>query len=599
MKKIVIATILLLALGFTPSAFSEENRGITMKVKTLAKNNEAGKQWVFLIGINKYIELEPLKNPVKDLKEISKVLNSKYYIDETIELYDEKATKSNIIKTFRELQEKVKINDSLLIIYAGHGFLDKSSNTGSWIPVDGGKDELNQSNWIANTQIRGLIGNFKSRHILLISDSCFSGDILNKNRGLDISKLDNNYFSLAYQKVSRQVMTSGASEFVPDQSEFAQQLKMSLEGNNKPFIDPLMLFGEIRSGVRKTTPMLGSLDGTGHQEGGSFLLFLKDEKKPETKVVINEKKDDDKIEVSLENTYGSLSIRSKFNGNLFIDEKFISKVSKDQILSIKKLKTGSHKLEIKGDKVSEIKEVDIEENKLNEVNFYKNENNKIIKKEDEIVKSEIENENNKIVSLKGASIGDFLWKVFLNPEDKLSNFDVLLNYFYLLSRDNFSFSYLSLNATYWFSRLGLNLSVNDYNYYLSPTSSPETDFLGLLGFKYRLFGNTDNDFKGTLGLSAGYALAGSSSAAYGSNSSVKIKYTLDFDIPIKKDLSIYNRNYFLQHLDSHYRTLDSLKTALGLSLNFDNYSILLGGTYDFDFDRSKNIGIDLGIKTRF
>jgi hypothetical protein len=42
-----------------------------------------------------------------------------------------------------------------------------------------------------------------------------------------------------------------------------------------------MLFNEVRLGVRGSTPLMGSLPGTGHQEGASFLLFARETESPE------------------------------------------------------------------------------------------------------------------------------------------------------------------------------------------------------------------------------------------------------------------------------------------------------------------------------
>ena len=89
--------------------------------------------------------------------------------------------------------------------------------------------------------------------MVLVVDSCFSGDILDVHKGQKPA-ISNEYFKNAYMRVSRQVLTSGASENVPDASSFAQQLKLALKGNNRPYLDPLALFTEIRLGVRGTTP---------------------------------------------------------------------------------------------------------------------------------------------------------------------------------------------------------------------------------------------------------------------------------------------------------------------------------------------------------
>lgn len=119
------------------------------------------------------------------------------------------------------------------------------------------------------------MGKMKARHVVLASDSCFSGDILNPNRSA-APEINDEYFRNAYDRVSRQVLTSGASEVVPDDSSFSRQLKLALEGNNRAYLDPLMLFSQLRLGVKGTTPLFGSLKDSGHQDGGSFLFFLKD-----------------------------------------------------------------------------------------------------------------------------------------------------------------------------------------------------------------------------------------------------------------------------------------------------------------------------------
>lgn len=110
----------------------------------------------------------------------------------------------------------------------------------------------------------------------MISDSCFAGDLIYSTRSLP-AVVDEQYFREAYSRVSRQVLTSGATETVPDVSVFAEQLKSTLRRNRRAVLDTLMLYNEVRLGVKSTVPLLDALAGTAHQEGASFLLFLKEE----------------------------------------------------------------------------------------------------------------------------------------------------------------------------------------------------------------------------------------------------------------------------------------------------------------------------------
>jgi hypothetical protein len=276
MRRKAFECVLILAyLLFMPSLFPDNERGIQLQVLKLDPKLTVGRQFLVMIAIDRYDQCMPLTNPVKDAKELKKILTERYYIDKVIELYDANATKANILKTLINLGAGVTQDDSLLIFYAGHGYLDKPTNTGFWMPVNAGTDKYEQSNWIPNTQIRGIISNIKSSHILLIADACFSGDILNTTRSA-IPEINNDYFRKAYSRISRQVLTSGALETVPDESEFARQLKMCLEKNKNQYLDPLMLYNEIRLGITVTLPLFGNIKETGHQEGASFLLFLKE-----------------------------------------------------------------------------------------------------------------------------------------------------------------------------------------------------------------------------------------------------------------------------------------------------------------------------------
>ena len=273
MKKNIV--VMILAFVWICFPLSSQSRGLEVVAKSLGGEHAVvGKQYAVFIAIDSYKEWMPLKNPVKDAREIRDILTSRYYVDQVLELYNVEATKEGILRLFDTLIKAVKPEDSVLIYYAGHGQLD-TTDTGFWIPVDAGTDRFRQENWIPNIQVRNNIGKMQARHIALLSDSCFSGDILNPTRGATPA-MDPSYFGKAWTRVSRQVLTSGASESVPDQSEFSQQLKLVLRGNTQPYLDPLMIYGQIRLGMTRTTPLFGDLKDSGHQEGASYLLFLKD-----------------------------------------------------------------------------------------------------------------------------------------------------------------------------------------------------------------------------------------------------------------------------------------------------------------------------------
>jgi len=265
----------IISLIFPLFCAAAQDRGIKITAaETLGANAVIGKQWAVFIAIDRYREWSPLSNPVRDATEIRDILRQHYFIDEIIELYDSNATAANIRRLFADLQAKTGLDDSVFVFYAGHGYTDTVTKTGFWIPVDGGRDTFAQTNWLANIQIRNMLTVLPAKHVFLVADACFSGDILDTSRGAS-PEISNEYFKRAYSKVSRQVMTSGASESVPDASEFALRFKSTLRRAAEPCVDPEYIFTNVRE-VKSTQPLLGIIRGSEHQEGGSFLFFKRD-----------------------------------------------------------------------------------------------------------------------------------------------------------------------------------------------------------------------------------------------------------------------------------------------------------------------------------
>jgi len=269
-SKTILAFLFILLSTFNVTA---QDRGLAVVANSIAGTDlKIGRQYAVLIAIDKYEEWSPLRNPVSDARTIKEILQRRYFIDEFIELYNENATSSGIRRLFSSLIEKIGPTDSVLIYYAGHGYLDMFK-TGFWIPVDGGKDIDAQKFWIPNAQIRNFVTQIKARSVALVSDSCFSGDLLIASRGATPT-IDSAYYRNALRYTARQVLTSGASETVPDESEFARQFKTILENNTETCLDPLAMYDRIRRGVTDSLPLFGTLPG--HEQGGSFVLFLRE-----------------------------------------------------------------------------------------------------------------------------------------------------------------------------------------------------------------------------------------------------------------------------------------------------------------------------------
>jgi len=233
MKQVSRLAAAIVFLAFV-SAIPAQDRGLLVSARAAGGPDVSiGKQYVVLIAIDRYREWAPLREPVSDARAVKDVLSRRYYIDEFVELYDAQATAAGIRQLFSRLADTVGTSDSVLIYYAGHGFTDRFA-TGFWIPVDAGLDADSQERWIPSQQIRNFLTNLKARSVALVVDSCFSGDFLALQRGAQPA-LDAGYFRNALRYAARQVLTSGASESVPDESEFARQFRRALVSQG-PFL---------------------------------------------------------------------------------------------------------------------------------------------------------------------------------------------------------------------------------------------------------------------------------------------------------------------------------------------------------------------------
>jgi formylglycine-generating enzyme required for sulfatase activity len=264
--------------------YAGSDRGVAVRPISPSGSEVIGNQWLFVIGINTYIKWPPLKTAVNDAKAVKEILHSRYHFETEylIELYDEQATRKNIISKLRYLANNIREEDSLVIFYAGHGHLDSITKSGSWIPVESGTQDA--SAWISNNDIKDYlkVDAIKAKHILLISDSCFAGDFFRGSRGT-VPIINETIIKKAYQLSSRQAITSGGLEPVSDagfgkNSIFSYFLIKTLKENQKPFLVPSDMFYDIKAGVAENAdqfPIFGSLKDTGGQQGGEMVLFLR------------------------------------------------------------------------------------------------------------------------------------------------------------------------------------------------------------------------------------------------------------------------------------------------------------------------------------
>ncbi len=178
------------------------------------------------------------------------------------------------MKHFKELRSKVTKNDRLLIYYSGHGY--NEDELGYWIPVAAAKDEI--GDYISNAEVRELIKAIDAKHILLISDSCFSASLLVRDASRDAHHAIEDW----EKHDSRWVFISGKGVVSDgkkgENSPFAKAIIQQLEEVKEDALNVVRLADNVISSVRfnyEQQAELSPLFGAGH-EGGQF-IFRKEE----------------------------------------------------------------------------------------------------------------------------------------------------------------------------------------------------------------------------------------------------------------------------------------------------------------------------------
>ena len=238
-----------------------------------------GKNYALVIGNNDYKYIQKLEIAKKDAMEVEKALREHFGF-ETRLLLD--ASRMAILNAINDLRKRLKEEDSLLIYYAGHGDYDRVADKAYWLPVDAEKD--NPTNWIMSDDITTNIKRMAPRHVLIVSDSCYSGTFM-RSAVTDLSlKSDRDGFiKRMLNKTSRTLMSSGGNEPVSDSggsghSVFAESFLKGLhEMGEKFFTADELFYGVIRErviGKAEQTPQYNNIRNSGH-EGGDFVFIKK------------------------------------------------------------------------------------------------------------------------------------------------------------------------------------------------------------------------------------------------------------------------------------------------------------------------------------
>jgi hypothetical protein len=237
--------------------------------------------YALVIGNNNYRYMTGLTTPTNDAQSVADVLE-KHYGFKVKTLLD--ATSDEIMRTLDNYSIDLKENDRLLIYYAGHGGTrDGPPERAFWLGVDA--DPRTQSGWISAEYVSDKIKQIAAKHVLLVSDSCFSASITHPTTTTVRRDLNDQRFQIQWNRRARMVLTSGQNTPVVDgsgdrnHSLFAQAFLAVLRQNDHVMSGEMlsyelgsrMLPEANRMGL-KQTPTYTSLQDSNHDYGDFFFL---------------------------------------------------------------------------------------------------------------------------------------------------------------------------------------------------------------------------------------------------------------------------------------------------------------------------------------
>ncbi|HEX3878382.1 MAG TPA: caspase family protein [Bryobacteraceae bacterium] len=269
-----LALIVAAGLLLGPAVAQQQQRGVTVPPKTPIAGAGNGVYYALVIGINQYrAPLPTLQTAVNDAQAVTRILTDRYGFHVTL-LVDRDATRTSILNAFDQYRRTLKDDDNLLIYYAGHGHFDSDAEKAYWQPFDADRDM--SSNWISADDLTTKIRVLPARHVLVISDSCYSG-ALTRDAGGEVRPADPNVFlrkMLAGR--SRTLMASGGNEPVADggaagHSVFANAVLRALDRMDAPAFTAGDLFytavQQQVAGKSEQVPHYSPVRNSGHDEG--------------------------------------------------------------------------------------------------------------------------------------------------------------------------------------------------------------------------------------------------------------------------------------------------------------------------------------------
>ena len=270
----LLAAVLVKAASAQPQS-STSSRGV-QDATSPAPAVQLGPFYALVIGNNNYAYLPKLQTAINDADAVARLLHDQYGFATQV-LHN--ATRNTILTAMNNYRRTLPENSNLLIYYAGHGHHDLDADKAYWLPVDAQAD--NNDNWVSADDITADVRALPSLHVLIISDSCYSG-ALTRSADVAINPSErSSYMAKMVKSKSRDLMSSGADEPVADggaagHSVFAGALLASLREMNPDEFTAAELFQRFVqpavAGGSDQLPQYSPIRNSGHAYGDFIFL---------------------------------------------------------------------------------------------------------------------------------------------------------------------------------------------------------------------------------------------------------------------------------------------------------------------------------------
>ncbi len=280
-----------------------ESRPEILKVEYAGKATATSSLHLLVVGINKYKNSAYNLNYAQpDAKAfVDKVKSQGERIFKTInpiEIYDESATKENILNAFNQIAVKARPEDVFVFFYAGHGSLDEDRKDKDgdspfyFVPADvtqlyGDPEQLARKG-LSGEEIQDNMTKIRATKQIILTDACHSGGALKTMKTRAIAGDEKAIAQLARSSGAIWIASSGTKQFATEfetlkHGVFTYALLEALDGKADLGGDGKITVSEIKFYLEDRVPDLTKQYGGESQypmawmRGSDFPITVKSE----------------------------------------------------------------------------------------------------------------------------------------------------------------------------------------------------------------------------------------------------------------------------------------------------------------------------------